>query len=129
MSKPIRILLVEDSERDAALMLLYLRRGGYDPSVQRVEKESDMRAHLASGDWDVIVSDFNLPGFNAYSALKALKESGRAIPLIVVSGEINEEIIAGVQAAGASQYLCKYEMRQIVPAIERALQTRPSPAC
>ena len=121
MAKPLRILLVEDSERDAALLLLYLRRGGYDPHVQRVDREADMKEQLAAGTWDVIISDFNLPGFNAFAALKTLGESGHKIPLIVLSGEINEAIISGVKEAGATDYLCKYEMRLIVPAIERAM--------
>ena len=126
MSKPIRILLIEDSERDAALMNLYLRRGGYEPVLHRVETEADMQKQLYAQEWDLVISDFNLPGFNAYSALKVLNDSGLKIPCVVVSGEINEKIIAGVQAAGASQYLCKYEMRQLVPTIERTLPKRPA---
>jgi phosphoserine phosphatase RsbU/P len=125
MSKTVRILLVEDSERDAALMLLYLRRGGYEPTLKRVETSIDMKAELAASPWDVVISDFNLPGFNAYAALEVLRASGLPIPLIVVSGEINEEVINGVQKAGATQYLCKYEMRKIVPTIEKVIQSRP----
>jgi sigma-B regulation protein RsbU (phosphoserine phosphatase) len=124
MAKPLRILLVEDSERDAALILLYLRRGGYEPTLQRVETRFEMKAKLDSADWDIIISDFNLPGFNAYASLKVLQESGRRIPFIVLSGEISQEIIDGVTKAGANEYLAKYEMRQIVPAIERAMQGR-----
>jgi DNA-binding NtrC family response regulator len=122
--KPLRVLLVEDSERDAALILLYLKRGGYEPTLERVETRFAMKAKLESAEWDVVISDFNLPGFDAYSSLKVLQESGRKIPFIVVSGEINQAIIDGVMKAGASEYLCKYEMRQIVPTIERALQAR-----
>lgn len=123
MAKPIRILLVEDSERDAALLVLYLKRGGYDVTLRRVETAFDMKKELASSQWDVIISDFNLPNFNAYASLKVLQETGLKIPLIVVSGEINESVIEGVKRAGATDYLCKYEMRQVVPAIERALQS------
>jgi CheY-like chemotaxis protein len=74
----------------------------------------------------VIVSDFNLPSFNGYEALRVLKESGRAIPLIVLSGEISQQIIDGVTQAGASAYLAKYEMRQIVPTMQRIMQKRES---
>ena len=109
-------------ERDAMLLLLYLKRGGYEVTSERVDRETDMKKQLAIGRWDVIISDFNLPGFNAFAALKTLDESGRKIPVIVVSGEISEEVIAGVKKAGAAEYLAKYEMRQIVPAIERVLQ-------
>src|SRR6266540_3321249 len=124
MPKPLRVLLVEDSERDAALIMLYLRRGGYEPAMHRVDTRFEMKAKLESSEWDVIISDFNLPGFNAYASLQVLQESGRRIPFIVLSGEISQEIIDGVTKAGADAYLAKYEMRQIVPAIERVLQAR-----
>lgn len=126
MAKSLRILLVEDSERDAALLQLYIRRGGYEPAIVRVENSISMRNQLASREWDVVISDFNLPGFNAYAALNELQQSGKRIPFIVLSGEINQKIIDGVKQAGATEYLAKYEMRQIVPAIERALQAPPS---
>lgn len=122
MAKPLRVLLIEDSERDAALLLLYLRRGGYEPTVQRVESALSMKVQLNTAEWDVIISDFNLPAFNGYAALKALQETGKRIPFIVLSGEISREIIDGVTQAGASAYLAKYEMGQIVPTIERAMQ-------
>ena len=122
MAKPLRVLLIEDSERDAALLLLYLRRGGYEPTVQRVESALSMKVQLNTAEWDVIISDFNLPAFNGYAALKALQETGKRIPFIVLSGEISREIIDGVTQAGATAYLAKYEMGQIVPTIERAMQ-------
>ena len=124
MAKPLRVLLVEDSERDAALIMLYLRRGGYEPTLKRVETGLSMKVQLETSQWDLVISDFNLPGFNAYAALKVLQESGRRLPLIVLSVEISEEIIQGVIKAGATAYLAKYEMRQIIPAIERALQQK-----
>lgn len=125
MAKPLKVLLVEDSERDAALLQLYLKRGGYDASIVRVENAIGMRSQLASNSWDVVISDFNLPGFNAYAALNELQESGKRIPFIVLSGEINQKIIDGVKQAGATDYLAKYEMRQIVPTIEKAIQASP----
>lgn len=128
MSKTVRILLIEDSERDAALMLLYLRRGGYEPTLKRVETASEMQAELTASPWDVVISDFNLPGFNAYAALDLLQASGLTIPFIVVSGEINEEIIEGVQKAGAMHYLGKYDMRNIVPTIEKVIQSGSGPS-
>jgi len=122
MGKPLRVLLVEDSERDAALLNLYLRRAGYDATIRRVEKQTEMAVLVKSDPWDVIISDFNLPGFNAHTALKTVQESGRPIPFIVLSGEVAKDVIDGILQAGASQYVCKYEMGQIVPAIERAIQ-------
>jgi DNA-binding NtrC family response regulator len=125
MAKPLRVLLIEDSERDAALLLLYLRRGGFEPTVKRVESALSMKVQLDGGDWDVIISDFNLPGFDGHAALKVVKESGRRIPFIVVSGEISQAVIDGLTKAGATAYLAKYEMSKIVPTIERALKENP----
>lgn len=124
MAKPLRVLLVEDSERDAALLNLYLRRGGYEPTVRRVQSQLDMKVQLDGADWDLVITDFNLPGFDAFTVLKTLQESGKQLPVIVLSGEIAQKIIDGVIQAGASTYLCKYEMGQIVPTIERTLQAR-----
>jgi len=124
MSKPLRVLLVEDSERDAALLLLYLRQGGYEPTLRRVQTAFTMKMQLDSAEWDVVISDFNLPGFDAFAALKVLQESGRKLPFIVVSAEISKAIIEGLAKVGATEYLGKFEMRKIVPAIERALKAR-----
>jgi CheY-like chemotaxis protein len=121
MGRPLRILQVEDSERDSALLLLYLKRGGFETTLRRVDNEQAMREQLRTGEWDVVVCDFNLPSFDAYRAIAAVKESKKAIPVIVLSGEISREVIEGVTRAGANEYLAKYEMRQIVPAIERLL--------
>jgi phosphoserine phosphatase RsbU/P len=122
MSKPLRLLLVEDSERDAALLSLYLRRGGYQPAVQRVETAADMQTHLAAQEWDVIISDVNLPRFSALAALDVLRRSGCHIPFLVVSGEADEKVIAEIRAAGATEFLGKDQMAQIVAAIDRAMQ-------
>src|SRR5438874_5564206 len=122
MTKPLRILLIEDSERDAALLTLYLRRGGYEPTIARVETASAMRTQLESAEWDVVISDFNLPVFSAHAALETLRESGRRIPFIVVSGEMSEPIVSALTKAGADAYLAKYELKKIVPAIERAIE-------
>lgn len=124
MSKPLRVLLVEDSERDAALLLLYLRQGGYEPTLRRVQTAFTMKMQLDSAEWDVVISDFNLPGFDAYAALKVLQETGRKLPFIVVSAEISKAIIEGLAKVGATVYLGKFEMRKIVPAIEQALKAR-----
>jgi DNA-binding NtrC family response regulator len=123
MAKSLRVLLVEDSERDAALLNLYLRRAGYEATIRRVDTKLEMRAQLKSAEWDVVVSDFNLPGFNAHAALQVLHESGRRLPFLVLSGEIAEQLIAAIMQAGASDYVCKYEMGKIVPAIERAIES------
>ncbi len=117
MGKPLKMLLVEDSERDAALLRLYLRRGGYEADVRRVDTREELRSELRNGQWDIVVSDFNLPGFDAFGAMADLRASGRTIPFVVLSAEIASEVIDGITATG-NRYVCKYVMREIVPIID-----------
>src|SRR5262245_23997098 len=84
----LRLLLVEDSERDAALLMRELRRGGYELDIQRVETEENMRAALAQRPWDFVISDYNLPQFSAFAALSTLQATGLDLPFIIVSGNI-----------------------------------------
>jgi CheY-like chemotaxis protein len=122
MSRPLRVLLVEDSERDAALLLLYLRRSTYQPVIERVETAAEMEARLQSGPFDVVISDMNLPRFNAASALKLLRDSGSTIPFLVLSGDIDEQVAKELFSAGATRYLLKDRMADVVAAIDQALK-------
>jgi CheY-like chemotaxis protein len=124
MSKPVKVLLVEDSERDAALLLLYLRRGGFEPTLERVESEQEMKEQLEKTPWDIVISDFNLPKFSAHGALQLIRDGRYDVPLIVLSGGVPPAEIEKVMNAGAVQYLGKDQIREIVPAIERAMSAR-----
>lgn len=119
--RPLRVLHIEDSELDHELMLAHLRRGGLEVSTLRVESEAEFRAALAS-DWDVVLSDFNLPGFSGLIALDVLKASGRLVPFIIVSGEIGEDVAVEAMRNGASDYLLKNNLARLVPAVEHAIE-------
>jgi signal transduction histidine kinase len=121
MPVPLRALLVEDSEDDAALIARELRRGDYDPAIRRVETEAAMRAALAE-PWDVVISDYSLPQFSGLAALTLLRASGLDIPFIVVSGAIGEEVAVAAMKAGAHDYLMKGNLARLVPAIQRELR-------
>ncbi|HYO79023.1 MAG TPA: response regulator, partial [Thermoanaerobaculia bacterium] len=121
-ARPLRLLLVEDSERDAAHVTLALRRGGWAPQIRRVETRDEMAEALRDGVWDAIVSDYNLPRFNAPDALATLQESGLDIPFIVVSGEVGEDTAVRLMASGASDYLLKDRMTRLNAALERELE-------
>jgi diguanylate cyclase (GGDEF)-like protein len=120
--RPLRLLLVEDSERDAAHVALSLRRGGWSPEIRRVETQEEMAEALRDGVWDAVVSDYNLPRFNAPAALKTLKESGLDIPFIVVSGEVGEDTAVRLMKGGASDYLLKDRMTRLNAALEREME-------
>ncbi|MBI3879951.1 MAG: SpoIIE family protein phosphatase [Verrucomicrobia bacterium] len=122
MSQPLRVLIVEDSEFDARVLVNLLKRGGYDPAHQRVETADQFRAALAAEPWQIILSDYNLPTFSAPDALRLLQESGRDIPFIVISGGIGEDIAVAMMKGGASDYLMKGNLARLVPAVERELR-------
>ena len=121
MTDPLRVLLVEDSEDDAALTIRALRRGGYDPTVRRVETAEAMTAALAE-PWDLVLADYSLPHFDAPSALRLLKESGHDLPFIIVSGVVGEEAAVAAMRAGAQDYVMKSDLARLVPAIQRELR-------
>ena len=119
MNRPLRVLLVEDSEDDAALLLEELRRGGFDVTYLRVETADAMREALEEGSWDIVLSDYSMPTFSGTKALTVLQETGLDIPLIIVSGTIGEETAVEALKAGAFDFLVKDRLARLIPAIER----------
>ena len=121
MSKPLRLLQIEDSESDADLILRLLMQGGFEVTSQRVEDAAGLRLALRDDTWDVIVADYHLPGFDAPGALRILQECGKDIPCIVVSGVMGEETAVEMMKSGAHDYLTKNNLSRLVPAVEREL--------
>ncbi len=121
-AKAIRVLLVEDSPLDAELVVRVLQRGGYSPQWRRVETEAEMRAALDAASWDMVISDFSLPGFDGIVALRALQEAGLDIPFIMVSGAIGEETAVAAMKEGAHDYVMKDNLARLAPAVERELK-------
>jgi diguanylate cyclase (GGDEF)-like protein len=121
MTAPLHVLIVEDSAADAELLLRELRRGGYAPECERVETPEGLDAALARQSWDLVISDYAMPRFNGLQALKRVKENGRDIPFIIVSGSIGEDVAVAAMKAGANDYIMKNNMARLVPAIEREL--------
>lgn len=121
MSKLLRVLLVEDSENDALLILRQLRHNGYKPVHRRVCTAAAMSAALDEQGWDIVISDFVMPQFDGLGALGLLKQKGLDIPFIIVSGRIGEETAVTAMKAGACDYIMKSNLKRLVPAIEREL--------
>ena len=122
MTKELKVLLVEDSEEDSLLMLRELCRGGYTPLQRRVETAPDLRQALRDQQWDVILSDYRMPAFDAPGALEVLHQSGQDIPFIIVSGKIGEDLAVAAMKSGASDYLMKGNLARLVPVVERELR-------
>jgi sigma-B regulation protein RsbU (phosphoserine phosphatase) len=121
MSQLLRVLIIEDSEFDALIMVNVLEQGGYQVEHQRVETPSSMRDALRDNLWDVILSDYNLPDFNALEALELLKQSALDIPFIIISGGIGEDVAVAAMKSGAHDYLMKGNLARLVVAVEREL--------
>jgi PAS domain S-box-containing protein len=119
--RPLRVLLVEDSENDALLLLRELRRGGYEPLHERVQTPEEMEKALAGSEWDLVVSDYRLPSFGAPEALELFRESGLEAPFVVVSGKVGEEAAVEVMKAGADDFLTKDNLVRLCPTVERGL--------
>ena len=124
MTTPIRILLVEDSDDDEALLLRELRRGGYEPSIERVESAEAMHAALDANEFDLVVADYVLPRFSAVAALVVLRKRRLDLPLIVCSGSIGEGIAIAATKAGARDYVMKGDIGRLSEAIGRILSER-----
>src|SRR5437762_1669410 len=122
MGTPLRLLIVEDSEDDARLLVREVRHGGFDPTWERVETAAALGDTLDRQAWDIVISDFTIPGFSGSEALALIRARDPDVPFIFVSGTIGEDIAVGAMKAGARDYIMKGNLRRLVPAIERELR-------
>src|SRR5258706_15515178 len=122
MSNPLRLLLVEDSEADAELLALELRRAGFALQFERVDSAATLAAALDRAPWDLIISDNSMPGFSGTEALAQLRSRGLDIPFIFVSGTMGEDLAARALDAGAGDALEKGNLRRLMPVIRRELR-------
>jgi signal transduction histidine kinase/ActR/RegA family two-component response regulator len=118
----LRVLIVEDSPDDALLLELELRRAGYQPMCQRVEKAAELSAALDQRPWQAIIADYVLPSFSGLDALRLVKARGLDVPFIIVSGHITENTAVAAMKAGAHDYVMKNNLARLGPAIDRELQ-------
>lgn len=122
MSELLRVLIIEDSEDDAELLAITLRRGGYQIVDQRVDTKTDLEIALSTQPWDLVLADYSMPQFSAIAALEILKERGLDLPFVIVSGKIGEDTAVAAMKAGAHDYLIKGQLSRLLPAVERELR-------
>jgi PAS domain S-box-containing protein len=123
MGVPLKVLLVEDSEDDALLLLRELRRGGYEPLCERVDTAAGMEAALDERAWDLVIADHSMPAFSSLAALELLRRRGFVeVPFIIVSGRIGEDVAVAAMKAGAHDYIMKGNLARLNTAIERELR-------
>jgi PAS domain S-box-containing protein len=121
LQKPLRLLLVEDSENDATLLLRALKQAGYEVDHERVYAADEMEKALRSS-WGVIISDYSMPRFSAMEALEMANASGSDAPFIVVSGRIGEDVAVEAMRGGAYDYVMKSNLSRLPQTIERGLE-------
>jgi PAS domain S-box-containing protein len=119
---PLRILLIEDSEDDAQLLVRELRKGGFDLDFARIDTPQALEAALYGNTWDAAIADYSMPAFTGLDALRIIRAKGLDLPFILVSGVIGEEKAVEAMKAGAHDYIMKGNIPRLAPALERELR-------
>ncbi|MCB1858158.1 MAG: EAL domain-containing protein [Gammaproteobacteria bacterium] len=122
MGEPIRLLIIEDSEDDAYLLVRELRIGGFQLHFLRTDTALETESALRRSTWDLVITDHNMPNFSAVAAMKLVKEIQPDTPVIIVSGSIGEEFAVQAMKDGAHDYLMKDNLRRLIPAVTRELR-------
>jgi len=126
MNRTLRVLHVEDSDQDVALLTRYLSGAGYEPISDRVETLETMKAALESHEWDLILGDSVMPHFTALDALALVQELELDIPFIIISATVGEAMAVEAMRAGAQDYLMKHNLTRLGATIERELRDHES---
>src|SRR5205809_4833182 len=122
MRVPLRVLIAEDSEDDARLLLRELQHAGYQPTHERVDNPAAMTSALDRHAWDLVIGDYSMPAFSGPAALALLRARDPDTPFIFVSGTIGEDVAVEAMKAGAQDFLTKGNLRRLIPAIQRELR-------
>ena len=122
MSIPLRVLIVEDSEDDALLLVRDLRRIGYDPTWERVDTASSTKAALTKQTWDMVFADYYMPRFGALDALDLVQETDMVLPFVIVSAMMGEDTAVSAIKAGAHDWVMKGDLARLNTAVERELR-------
>src|SRR5256885_9155717 len=118
----LQVLIIEDSENDAALMEIQLQRAGYNPVCSRVQTAEAVHDALDQKRWDLIIADYKMPQFDGLSALALVREKGLDVPFIIVSGAITDATAVAAMKAGAHDYVMKDNLARLGPAVQRELR-------
>ena len=125
-NKPLKILIVDDREDDALLLIRELKKNGFNPDYKRVDNPTDMNSTLDNEKFDIVVSDFAMPNFTGLDALKIFKSKSLYIPFILISGAIGEDVAVQAIKAGANDYLLKNNLTRLSNIIIRELDVAES---
>jgi transcriptional regulator with GAF, ATPase, and Fis domain len=122
MSTTLRVLIVEDSEDDATLLLRELRRGDYEVIYQRVDTPDRMNEVMETDAWDIVICDYSMPHFSGIDALRMQRSKDADVPFIFLSGTIGEEAAIAALKEGAHDCLMKSDLKRLIPTVRRELR-------
>ena len=122
MNNEINVLIVEDNEDDALLILIEIQKSNYKINNVIVSSADELLNSLKKQKWDIVISDYVMPGFSGLEALKIVKEFDEDLPFIIVSGTIGEAVAVEAMRSGADDYLMKNNLTRLIPAIKRELR-------
>ncbi|MBI1785586.1 GAF domain-containing protein [Candidatus Sumerlaeota bacterium] len=113
---------MEDSATDFDLVLRELQKKFSLVESRRVETEAEFRRELKSGTWDIIFADYSLPTLTGLKTLEIRNEINSSIPLIIISGTVNDDVAVEALKSGANNYVLKDNLIRLNPAVERELR-------
>src|SRR3989475_3503260 len=122
MATTLNVLVIDDSEEDTLLMIRELTKAGYSVNFEQASSAATLAAALAKGGWDIVFSDFTLPGFSGTAALTQVRKHDAEVPFIFTSGTIGEDTAVAAMRTGGDDYVMKNNLKRRVPAVERALR-------
>ena len=118
----LRVLIVEDNADDRDLLLLNLQQAGFTPEAICVDTVNGIERALERADWQIVISDFDLPGFDGFRVLEVVRSWNPDVPFFLVSGVIDEEQAVAALRAGAQDYFSKRKLARLGPAVNRELR-------
>ncbi len=125
INSTLHVLMLEDNPDDVLLIKRELTRAGFRPALKVVQTETDYLGALST-DWDIVLADYNLPGYDATRALEELRERGYDVPFILISGTLSEEVAVEIMRRGATDYLLKDRLIRLGSAVNNAIEERRS---
>jgi two-component system, cell cycle sensor histidine kinase and response regulator CckA len=122
MGIPLRVLIIEDSEDDALIVVRELKHAGYDVTFTRVDSPVALKSAVTGEEWDLVISDFSMPKFSGTEALRVVRSLKSDAPFIFISGTMGEDAAVAALKDGAQDYLVKTNLKRLAPAVQRELR-------
>lgn len=122
MNQTLNVLLVEDSEDDAWMILREFEKHGLRVNSERVQSSTTLSEALERQAWDIVISDYRMPRFSGMTALAIVRTRHPELPFILLSGVIEERVANVALMTGASAFKAKGDIAELIPVVKRELK-------